>query len=68
MESFEEKLIKVKEIVEKLNSQDVSLKDGVELYKVGIKKISDAVSELENAKLEFEKIEKELSNNDVLDT
>lgn len=60
--SFEEKLEKTKAILEKLSNNRLPLDEGVKLYKEGMKEISEAAKMLENAKLEFETIERAIAN------
>ena len=60
MESFEQKIEKVKEILGKLNASDLNLKDGVMLYKDGLKELQEAQDMLEQAQLEYEAIKNTL--------
>lgn len=60
MESFEQKIEKVKEILSKLNASDLNLKDGVMLYKDGLKELQEAQDMLEQAQLEYEAIKNTL--------
>ncbi len=53
-ESFEEKLEHAKEVLEKLNSSDISLNESMSLYKDGLKSLQEASALLENAKLVYE--------------
>lgn len=53
-ENFEEKLVKAKEILEKLNSPEITLEQSVEAYKNGIKILEEASKLLEDAKLSYE--------------
>ena len=56
MENFEEKIQKTKEILSKLNAEDLSLKESLELYKVGIQELKLAQEMLEKAQIEYEEI------------
>ncbi len=56
MEHFEEKIQKTKEILSKLNAQDLSLKESLALYKQGMRELKEAQSMLENAKIAYEEI------------
>lgn len=53
---FESKIEKAKEILVKLNAQNLSLKDSLEFYKMGISKLEEAQKMLEFAKLQYEEI------------
>ncbi len=55
--SFEKELNDVKEIVQKLSNPELTLSDGVGLYKDGVQKLKIASELLENAKLEIESYE-----------
>lgn len=56
MEHFEDKIKQTKEILQKLNTQDLSLKESLELYKQGMQELKNAQNLLEKAKLEYEEI------------
>lgn len=56
MEHFEEKIQKTKEILSKLNAQDLSLKESLALYKQGMRELKEAQNMLENAKIAYEEI------------
>ncbi len=58
-QGFEEKLQVAKELLEKLNSSDISLNESMKIYKEGIKVLEDASKMLENAKLEFVQMDEE---------
>jgi len=62
VESFEDKLQKTKEILEKLSNSELPLDEGIKLYKEGMKELNEATKMLEDAKLEFETIENSLNN------
>ena len=51
--SFEEKVIKAKELLEKLSNPQITLSDSIKLYKTGIKEFEDAQKLLDEAKLIF---------------
>ena len=53
---FEQKVQRVKEILESLNNDELSLKDGMKLYKEGVKNIKEAQKMLEEAKVQYEEI------------
>lgn len=54
--SFEEKIEKVRDILNKLGSPNLNLKDGISLYKEGFQELTEAQELLKNAKLEYEEI------------
>lgn len=56
MEHFEEKIQKTKDILSKLNGQDLSLKESLELYKIGMQEIKQAQEMLEKAQMQYEEI------------
>ena len=51
--NFEEKIIKAKELLEKLSNPQITLSDSLKLYKTGIKELEDAQKLLDEAKLIF---------------
>ena len=51
--SFEEKVIKAKELLEKLSNPQITLSDSIKLYKTGVKELEDAQKLLDEAKLIF---------------
>ncbi len=57
--AFEERIAKIKGIIDKLNSTDISLESGMQLYKDGVKEINLAQKMLEDAKAIYEQINKE---------
>ncbi len=57
--SFEERILKAKEILEKLSKPDIALSEGLALYKEGVAELKEAQKRLENAKIEFESIKNE---------
>lgn len=61
MENFEQKIQMAKDILMKLQEQDLSLKDGIDLYKAGIKELKEAQEMLESAKQTYS----EIKNNEI---
>jgi len=51
--NFEEKILKAKEILEKLTKSDITLSDSLKLYNEGLKELEVAQKLLEEAKLVF---------------
>ena len=49
--NFEEKIIKAKELLEKLSNPQITLSDSIQVYKTGIKELEDAQKLLDEAKL-----------------
>lgn len=58
-QSFEEKIEKAKELLEKLSNPQITLSDSLELYKNGIKELEEAQKLLDEAKLIFTTEEKQ---------
>lgn len=56
---FEKQIIVIKEKLEKLTNPQITLKESVELYKSGILDIKSAQKLLDDARLEFEKLNKD---------
>lgn len=56
--SFEEALTKLEAIVDKLDDEDITLEDSVQLYEEGLKLSKICSKTLENAELKIEEIEK----------
>jgi exodeoxyribonuclease VII small subunit len=56
--SFEEALTKLEAIVEKLDDDDITLEESVQLYEEGLKLSKICSKTLENAELKIEEIEK----------
>ncbi|PAF53222.1 exodeoxyribonuclease VII small subunit [Helicobacter sp. 13S00482-2] len=54
--SFETRIEKAKEILSNLGNQNLNLKDGLTLYRDGIKELELAQRMLENAKLEYQEL------------
>lgn len=59
--SFEARIAKAKEILDKLNAQNLSLKDGISLYKDGTKELEMAQKMLEDARLEYQELKNQNS-------
>ncbi|PHO11801.1 exodeoxyribonuclease VII small subunit [Malaciobacter marinus] len=57
--AFEEKILKAKELLEKLNSQDITLQNSIEVYKSGVKELEEAQKLLDEAKQIFTTKEKD---------
>ena len=51
--NFEEKIIKAKELLEKLSNPQITLSDSIEVYKNGVKELEEAQKLLDEAKLIF---------------
>lgn len=60
-ESFEARISRAKEILDKLNAQNLSLKDGINLYKDGTKELEMAQKMLEDARLEYQELKNQNS-------
>ncbi|MGB2552975.1 exodeoxyribonuclease VII small subunit [Campylobacter sp. MOP51] len=58
-DSFESKLIKANEILEKLSKDDLSLEQSVKLHKEGKRLLDEAGEILQNAKLQIKEISNE---------
>ncbi len=59
--SFEEKLKKSKELVDKLMNPEITLEESIKIYKEGLETIKEAQQMLEEAKLKVEEISKNIS-------
>lgn len=59
---FENKIKRIKEILDSLNDTELSLKNGMELYKEGVREISEAQKMLEEAKNLYDEIKDETQN------
>ncbi|QYA49242.1 exodeoxyribonuclease VII small subunit [Nosocomiicoccus ampullae] len=55
--SFEEKMKKLEDIIQKLDSDEVQLEESLSLYKEGIKLSKECDEILKNAQLEIEELE-----------
>lgn len=51
--NFEDKIIKAKELLEKLSNPQITLSDSIQVYKTGVKELEDAQKLLDEAKLIF---------------
>ncbi len=60
--SFEEKLKRLEQISELLESSDVPLEESISLFEEGIKLSKECLSILENAELKITQLKKEVSN------
>jgi len=58
MKNYETKLKEAKELLDKLNDPNITLYEGMEIYKKGVKILEEATKILEEAKLEYEEIKK----------
>lgn len=56
---YEENIKLAKETLEKLNEPEISLEDSMNEYKKGLKALKEAATLLENAKLEYEELNKD---------
>jgi exodeoxyribonuclease VII small subunit len=56
MKDYEKKLKEAKELLDKLNDPELTLYEGMEYYKKGVKILEEATKILEEAKLEYEEI------------
>lgn len=59
---FEESLKQLSEIVNKLESEDVSLEDSISLFEKGMKLSKICSTTLENAELKLEQVNKRISD------
>ncbi len=57
--NFEEKILKAKELLEKLSNPQITLSDSINVYKTGVKELEDAQKLLDEAKLIFSTVNKE---------
>jgi exodeoxyribonuclease VII small subunit len=57
--SFEEKVSKAKELLEKLSNPQITLSDSIDIYKNGVKELEEAQKLLDEAKLIFTTANKE---------
>lgn len=57
--NFEEKIIKAKELLEKLSNPQITLSDSIKVYKTGVQELEDAQKLLDEAKLIFSTANKE---------
>jgi len=56
-ESFEQKLEKAKVILDNLSNPELSLSDGMKKYQEGIEILKEATKMIEEAKLEYTKLQ-----------
>jgi len=59
--SFEKKLEKSKELIDRLMNPEITLEESVKIYKEGLESIKEAQKMLEEAKLKVEEINKNIS-------
>ena len=57
--NFEEKVLKAKELLEKLSNPQITLSDSIDIYKNGVKELEEAQKLLDEAKLIFTTANKE---------
>lgn len=57
-QSFEVKIQKAKELLEKLSNPQITLSDSLDVYKTGMKELEEAQKLLDEAKLVFTQQEK----------
>jgi exodeoxyribonuclease VII small subunit len=50
---FEDKVLKAKELLEKLSNPEITLSDSLDVYKTGMKELEEAQKLLDEAKLIF---------------
>lgn len=60
--SFEEKLKRLEQISEMLESGDVQLEESISIFEEGIKLSKECLTILENAELKITQLKKEVSN------
>lgn len=60
--SFEDKLKRLEQISEMLESGDVQLEESISLFEEGIKLSKECLTILENAELKITQLKKEVSN------
>jgi len=58
MKNYEKKLNEARELLDKLNNPEITLYEGMQFYKKGIKILEEANKILETAKLEYEEMKK----------
>jgi len=61
---FEGKIVRAKEILEGLMNPEVSLEEGVKLYKEGLEELKSAQEMLNSAKIEYEEIKRNITKSD----
>jgi len=61
---FEGKIVRAKEILEGLMNPEVSLEEGVKLYKEGLEELKSAQEILNSAKIEYEEIKRNITKSD----
>jgi exodeoxyribonuclease VII small subunit len=58
-DKFEDKIELAKELLDKLVDPDITLQNSVKIYKDGMKQLEDAQKLLDEAKLQFEELNKD---------
>lgn len=61
-ESFEKKIEVAKEILENLSNPELSLAEGMKKYQEGVSILREATKMIEEAKLEYTKLQKDEEN------
>lgn len=64
-QSFEQKIEKAKELLEKLSNPQITLSDSLEVYKTGMKELEEAQKLLDEAKLIFTQEDKEINEENI---
>lgn len=64
-QSFEQKIEKAKELLEKLSNPQITLSDSLEVYKTGVKELEEAQKLLDEAKLIFTQEDKEIDEENI---
>jgi len=66
-QTFEEALARLKEIVDELENESITLEDSIELFEEGIKLSKFCTNTLEQAEIRIEKVSEEHENPDEKD-
>ena len=64
-QSFEQKIEKAKELLEKLSNPQITLSDSLEVYKTGMQELEEAQKLLDEAKLIFTQEDKEINEENI---
>ena len=64
-QSFEQKIEKAKELLEKLSNPQITLSDSLEVYKIGMQELEEAQKLLDEAKLIFTQEDKEINEENI---
>ncbi|MDA3860809.1 MAG: exodeoxyribonuclease VII small subunit, partial [Melioribacteraceae bacterium] len=62
IKSFEESLLRLKEIAEKLENGEVGLDDSIKLYEEGVKLAKESYATLSEAELKIKELKSELES------